>query len=151
MGKKFTEMKPIDSKEVARLTQELDALQQQRSEYMAGLTPINDSIRKTEFALAAALAAFEINEHVIWRDGSVEKRAIIGQINYSYGRPEYYVYVLKKDGTPGVRLHRIWGALRHNDVLRPDPAATPADNNLQAATVARGTVVQDVGGTSVCS
>lgn len=146
-------MKPIDSKEVARLTQQLDALQQQRSEYMAGLTPISEGIRKTEFLLAAAISPFEVNEAVIWLDGRTERRAIIGSIKYSYGRPEYYVHVLKKDGQPGIRLYRVWGNFRNDgqQVLRPDPGAAPASNSVPAATVGASGVVQNLGGTSVCS
>lgn len=146
-------MKPIDSKEVARLTQQLDALQQQRLEYMAGLTPISEGIRKTEFLLAAAISPFEVNEAVIWLDGRTERRAIIGQIRYSYGKPEYYVYVRRKDGTPGVRLMRVWHTYRNDgqQVLRPDPGATPASDSVPAATVGASGVVQNLGGSGLCS
>lgn len=151
MGEKFTKMKPIDKKEVARLTQELDSLQQQRSEYMAGLEPISKALRETESKLAAALSAFEVNEHVIWRDGSKEKKAIIAKIEYDYGKPRYYVYVLKKDNTPGIRLFRVWGSWRHNDVLRPDPGASSPDNNIPASPLGGSGVVQDVGDSGACA
>lgn len=145
-------MKPIDSKEVARLTQQLDALQQQRSEYLKGLEPISKTLRETENALAVALSKFELNDNVIWRDGNKEKRAIIGVINYSYGRPTYYVYVLRKDGTPGTRLRRVYmGWDEKSSVLRPDPGAAPASGSVPAATVGASGVVQNLGGSGVCS
>jgi hypothetical protein len=119
-------MKPINDAEVARLTAELERVSQMRSEYLAGDAPLADAVRVAKQNLVNAMATFEVGDPVIWIDGKKEHKAVITDIRYDYGKPEYFVKVLKQDGTPGARERRVYFT-GVDKVLRLDESRVVSD------------------------